>query len=68
VTQIIGAYTTFFYIPTVLFQYYEKHQYHIHGQILKPITQVKPSPGTQLNVKQMISSASKKSSASLTSK
>jgi hypothetical protein len=55
-----------FHISAVLFQFYEKHAYPIHGQILKPITCVEPYPGLSENVMQMISLASKNSGVSLT--
>jgi hypothetical protein len=55
-------------LSTVLFQYYEEHQYPIHGKILKPITCVEPSPGLSGNVIQMISLVSENSGSSLTSR
>jgi hypothetical protein len=54
-----------FHISTVLFQYYEQHQYLIHGQILKPITCVEPSTDLSGNAMPMISSVLKNSGANL---
>jgi hypothetical protein len=69
VALIIHAFTIhIFCISAILFQYYEKHQYPICGQILKCITCIKQSPHLSRNVMQMISLASKNSNASLTSK
>jgi hypothetical protein len=55
-------------MSAILFQYHEKHQYPIRGQILKPNSCVEPSPGLSENAMQMINLASKNCGASLTSK
>jgi hypothetical protein len=57
-----------FRISAVLFQFYEKHQYPIRGQILKPPAWDEPSSGLLGNVMQMISLTSKNSGTSLTLK
>jgi hypothetical protein len=57
-----------FRISAVLFQHYEKHQYPIRGQLLKPITCTELPPGLSGNVMQLISLASKNYGASLISK